>query len=254
MEPVQTPATFFFAPVTVAYALACSLYFLSHRSLWPPQEPPVSTRKWLDLALSFAACAAVLLVGQLYSNGLLIPGADNRRLNALAWIANNALIYSPIFFVLALRKQGLDTVYLSSRNLLPKIAFGLAASLAGIVMFVALRGEWSSLPDIARSAFSLKSFQNFPAVFFEGVALAFLFVRLRWRTGLLFAIGVPSLLFAFAHVPGMVTEGRSFFHILSFSAVTGSITALALFTLERSKDIVWLGLVHYFIDVAIKAF
>lgn len=254
MEPVQTPTAFFFLPVTVAYALVCGLYFLSRRRLWPPQAPSVSTRKWLDLVLAFVACAAILLMGQLYSRGFLIPKADNRWLSALIWMLNNVLIYSPIFAVLAIRRQGFDTIYFSQKNLLSKVAFGLVASLAGVLAFVASRSEWAQLPGVARSAFSLRSLQNFPAVFFEGAALAFLFLRLQWRTNRLLAIGIPCVLFAIAHVPGMVAEGRSFFHIASFSIVTGGITAFVLHTLERSKDIVWLGLVHYFIDVAIKAF
>ena len=40
----------------------------------------------------------------------------------------------------------------------------------------------------------------------------------------------------------------------AYFAVTAVITVAVLHVLERSQDVIWLGLVHYLMDVAIGAF
>ena len=117
-----------------------------------------------------------------------------------------------------------------------------------------LRGELSRLPAILKSAVQLDSLSNFPAIFLENVALAFLFVRLKWAVGVRWAIGVPAVLFALAHVPGSLAEGDPMGHIVTFFFLTGGLTVVILYTAYRSRDIIWLGVVHYMMDIVIKAF
>ena len=62
------------------------------------------------------------------------------------------------------------------------------------------------------------------------------------------------MLFALAHVPGMLADGDPWWHIMLMSICTGSIAVFVLYTSSKVKDIIWLGLVHYFLDVAINAF
>ena len=40
----------------------------------------------------------------------------------------------------------------------------------------------------------------------------------------------------------------------AYFVVTGVVTVAVLHVLERSQDILWLGIVHYLMDVAIGAF
>jgi len=163
------------------------------------------------------------------------------------------LIYSPIFIALIIRKQRLNTVFISTRDIPAKAGFGLAASLLSIVVFIGLRGEWNRFNDIILDAINPETLSSFPAIFFENVAVAFLFVRLKWVMGIKWAIAIPAILFALAHVPGSLAEGDPIGHIVTFFFLTGGLTTFILYTAYRSRDIIWLGFVHYFMDIAIKA-
>ncbi len=256
MEEIMQSNTFFIVPLTISYLSICGLWFLfnKHGKSW--EITPIDTPKkpWIDLILGFVVAVAILAVGQLYSAGYLIPRTQNGLFNNLIWPLNNVLIFSSLFIVLALRKQSLKTVFISRKNLFTKLLFGLIASLVGIFLFIGLRGEWGRLPEIMNHAIQLKTLSNFPAIFFENVAVAFLFVRLKWVVGIKWAIIIPAILFALAHVPGSIAEGDPWSHILTFFFLTGSLTTVILYTAYRSRDIIWLGVVHYLMDVVIKAF
>jgi len=117
-----------------------------------------------------------------------------------------------------------------------------------------LRSEWRRWPAVVGKSLSLDGLSNFVAIFLEGVALAFLFVRLKWVTNLRVALAIPALLFALAHVPGMLSDGDPWWHMVLMSLATGAISRFVLYTCDRLKDIIWIGLVHYFLDAAISAF
>ncbi|MEM7296657.1 MAG: CPBP family glutamic-type intramembrane protease [Bacteroidota bacterium] len=256
MEEIMQSNSFFILPLTVSYLAICGLWFLlnKYRKSWQIVFIDTSKKPWVDLILGIVAAVAILAIGQLYSAGYLIPRIDNELLNRLTWPLNNILIFSPIFIVLILRKQNLKTVFISKRDLPIKLTFGLASSFIGIVLFTALRGEWNRIPEILNHAIQAETLSNFPAIFFENMAVAFLFVRLKWVVGIKWAISIPALLFALAHVPGSLAEGDPWSHILTFFFLTGSLTTVILYTAYRSRDIIWLGVVHYFMDVVIKAF
>lgn len=257
MEDVQTNSVYFFAPVAAAYLFACLAWYVGARAwprLWPPQPESRTARPWLDLALVFVVALAVLGVGQIYRAGYLIPRPDNEYLAALVWTLNNVIIYSPIAIVLWLRKQGPETVYLSRNGLARKVAVGIVLAAASVILFLTLRWELDRLPDIVYRAFTLDALENFLPVFMEGVALAFAFVRLRWAVGVVPALALPALLFAFAHIPGSLANDRSWDYIVAFFFFNGTLTAAILYVVHRSRDIIWLGIVHYFMDVAINAF
>jgi membrane protease YdiL (CAAX protease family) len=256
MEEIMQSNSFFIIPLTIAYGSICGLWFWLDKNgkSWNLESIKSSTHPWLDFGIALVVCIAVMGVGQLFSAGYLIPRTENTIINqALIWPLNNVIIFSPIFLVLIIRKQDLNTIFISTNQILRKLAFGFVASIIGIVIFTIIRGEWTRIPDIFTSAIQLKTLSNFPAIFFENVALAFLFVRLKWAAGTKWAIGVPAVLFAFAHVPGSIAEGDPMGHIVTFFFLTGGLTTFILYTAYRSRDIIWLGVVHYLMDVVIKA-
>jgi hypothetical protein len=67
------------------------------------------------------------------------------------------------------------------------------------------------------------------------------------------AVLIPGLLFALAQVPGQVAEHRTMFEITGFFALNASLVACLFFVADRSQDESWLGILHYFMDVAIAA-
>ena len=249
--------TFFIVPLSIAYLSICGLWFVFDRSgkSWEIESISSSKNPWLDFGVALLACVAVIGIGQLYSAGLLIPRTGYEIINQLViWPLNNVLIFSPIFITMVIRRQDLKTIFISLNDIYIKLGFGFVSALVGVLLFIALRGEWHRFTQILISSLQPKAISNFPAIFFENVALAFLFVRLKWAVGVKWAIGIPAVLFALAHVPGSLAEGDPWSHILTFFFLTGSLTTVILYTAYRSRDIIWLGFVHYLMDVAIKAF
>lgn len=257
MSQVQEVSAFFFLPTAAAYLIACGGWFAVTRfgsGWWPDEEWPTTERRWLDLGLVVVTVVGIMALGQLYREGLLLPHPGDGFLGALAWNANNVIIFAPLFLVLAARRQHPRTAFLSPRGLGKKLALGLGLGVLSVLVFVGLRGELARLPGILVTTVGLDSLRNFFPVFMEGAAVAFVFVRLKWAIGLWPAILLPSLVFALAHVPGSLEAGRSLGYIASFFFFTGGLTSAILYTVQRSRDVVWIGLVHYLMDVAIEAF
>jgi len=247
----------FFLAIIAAYGTACFIWLGIYKlnPVWWPMEvieKPVTRYK--DLWIAVGACIAIMAIGQLYTAGLLIPDGNNRYWSALVWGLNNLLIFSPIFITLYFRKQSLNTVFISTRKMGLKLGFGSLVSLAGLLVFYLLQGGKGGLSDVFQQMFLLDNLKNFPAVFLEGVAIAFLFVRLSWSLGKKWAIAIPALLFALAHLPRSLADGTALPEILMYSLVTASVTVLVLHTCHKSRDIIWLGVIHYMMDIAIGAF
>ena len=91
-------------------------------------------------------------------------------------------------------------------------------------------------------------------MFLEGVAIAFVYERLRWAMGGWASIWVPCLLFAAAHVPRSIESGRPPEEILIWFGFNTLLPAMILLVLRRSRDVIWIFFPHYLLDVAIGAF
>jgi hypothetical protein len=250
MEDIQQSELHFYGPLLIAYTLACALALILFRRLpvrssdYSPEHP------WKELLWSIGAVVGVLVIGQVYTAGHLIPA----RYNPWAWMANNLIIYSPVFVVVLLRGQSMSTLWLSNKHLAQKIGIGSVASFLAMLAFLLLRGEGDRFQPVLAKALSSSGLTNFIAVFLEGVALAFLFIRIRWVSNLAIALAIPSVLFALSHLPGMLADGAPWWHMVLMSLATGSIAVLVLFTCHRTRDIIWIGLVHYIMDAAISAY
>lgn len=255
MEEIQTSTLHFFGPVFAAYTLACAVnwgVWWKYPDWWSveiikPDKP------WADFLMGILAAMGVIGIGRLYSANFLIPRSGNEVIDGWLWMVNNLLIYSPIFLVMIIRRQGLSTAWISLKRLHFKLLTGLVAAMLSLIIFLAFRGEMFRFGSILSSSVRFETFSNFPAIFLEGVAVAFLFVRLSWLWGIRVSIAIPSILFALVHIPGMVAEGDPLIHILIMSVFTCTISIIVLYTCNRTKDVIWLGVVHYLMDVAIVA-
>ncbi len=256
MEEIMQSNAFFMLPLVMCYGVICGMWFLFDRLGWLWKITPIKApeKPRLEFLLAIFAAIAVLGIGRLYAFGWLLPSPDDEIWAGISWMFNNVIIFSPLWLMVVIRKQSLNTILISKDDLIKKAIFGLAVSLLGILIFIGLRNEWGRFPEMLSHAVTFKSLINFPAVFFENVGLAFLFVRFRWAVGAKWAIVIPAIIFAIAHIPGSVAEGDPWSHILSFAILTSSLTVMILYTAYRSRDIIWLGFVHYLVDVAIKAF
>lgn len=255
MQSIQEATLYFFGPVTIAYVAAAALLFLLYKltpSLWTSniQRPE---RPAIEMLLGLAAAITLLLIGNFLRLDKLWSSVA-QPWSGLWWIITNLEIYSPIFIVLAWRKQSLNTVYLSYRGVWVKVLVGLVVGFICSWLFLALRNEPGRFAEVLKSSIQWSSLQNFPAVFLEGVALAFLFVRLQWTLGTRWALLIPAILFALSHVPGAVQQGDSMFTICSFFVVNTALCVLLLRVCQQARDVIFLGMVHYIMDVTIRAF
>ncbi len=256
MDVEQTASLYFFVPLGVAYLASCGIWLAFERfGRWWPQVPEAETRrKWLDLFLVVVVAVCVLGLGQLWRAGLLLPRSGEGVASGIYWTINNLIIYSPVFATLIYRKQGLNSIYLATNGLWVKLAAGAIIGWLTVFIFLALRGQLSLFPRVVSQAFMLQSVVNFLPVFLEGVVLAFAVVRLRWVFGRRIAAIAPSLIFALAHVPGSLESGTGLAAIAAFFVFNTILVAAILLVITKSKDVIWLGLVHYVMDVAIGAF
>jgi hypothetical protein len=256
MDSVQESSGLFFLPLAVAYLSACGGWFLLNRfrpSLWVSPRLGKQSRDYKDLGLALLAVIGILLLGQVYRMGFLLPTKGESWIFRITWIIDNLIIYSPIFVVMWLRKQPLVSIFLSPQGLEKKLGIGLVLGIIAVVLFLLLRDETGRLPEIATKAIEPRRLADFVPVFLEGVAVAFLFVRLRWAFGLLSALLIPALLFALAHVPGQMAAGTSFPEMASFFVVNTGLVAVVLYIVQRSEDVIWIGIVHYLMDIATNA-
>ncbi len=255
MQDPQTASVFFFMPVAAAYLAACGGWLIYDRvGRGRVAEPPLPTsdRPVLDFLLTLAAAAGILLLGSVYRQGWLLPAGPTAA-GRFGWMVDNLIIFSPIAAVLWMRRQGTDTIFLSSHRWFEKILLGLGLGVVSVSIYLGLRGEISELPQVLAASVAPDKLVDFLPVFLEGVAVAFGFVRFRWLVGMIPALIVPAAVFAAAHIPGQLADERTMGTIVAFFLFNTALAAAILWVVQRSRDVIWLGMVHYLMDIAIRA-
>ena len=256
MPEVQEATSLFFVPTAAAYLGACGGWLAIERygrDFWPARRESTTDRRYLDLGLLVAAPAAILLLGQVYRAGYLLPTSGGAW-GAIGWQLDNLIIYSPIAAVLWYRRQSPATVYLALDGLWRKIVTGTVLALGAVLVFLLARGEMARAQEVFGGVLSGANWRNFLAVFLEGVALAFGFVRLRWVVGLTAALVIPSVLFAAAHIPRQIEAERALWEMGAFFAFNVALAAAILYVVARSQDVIWIAIVHFWMDIATRAF
>ena len=255
-EQIQSATGDFFVPIAAAYVAVCVTWLITkklagHR--WPDEAPIETDRPWLDLGMIFVAIAGAFGLGEAYRRNLLIPDLAGPW-SAISTTLNLCIPYAPIILILAIRRQNLATLWISNRAMTWKITTGSLAAVAGVMIFLALRAELARLPHVANGFLELHSWIHAPAVFLEAVAVAFVFTRLRWVCHPLLALVIPCLLFALAHVPSGIAGDRTGFEIAMFFVFNTSLAMFIFSVVMRSRDVIWIFIPHFVLDMAIEAF
>jgi len=255
-EPAQPASLRFFLPVVCAYLLACGgwIALAKLKLVGRPRTPfPISAKPWLDLGLGGIAVVGILVLGCAFRSGWLLPRGPG-SLSTIYWTLNNLIIFSPVFIVVAVRRQGLETLLLPRDGVLRDAVAGIALGVASAVLYLGLRGEVAKLPAVLSGVVDPKNVANFVPVFLEGVGLAFLFVRIRWAIGHRPALLISGFLFAAAHIPRQMAASSPLGTIIAFFILNMLLVPAILHVTFLSRSILWIGMVHYVLDVATRAF
>lgn len=253
------PDTIFLTAITVSYVSAgiTMLMLIKYKPGWWAKGIVVvkPARKYLDFALSVGAAACIFLTGWLYNHNYLLPESRQKGHFSITWCINNLIIFSPIFIILKIRNQPLSSIYLSCKETGKKLLWGILLSFFSCSLYLLLMGRVNELAIFFGNDLFLPHYlENFPAVFLEGVAVIFVFTRFKNMTGSFIAILTASVLFAASHVPSGIANGSSFVTISIFFVFNTLLPSFILFSVIKTKDIIWIGIVHYCMDVAIGAF
>src|SRR5262249_44783979 len=161
---------------------------------------------------------------------------------------NQIIIFSPIFLLLAIRRQGLDTAWLPLDRVWQRLLVGLGLALLAILAFTATRAGSDSWLTVVPRVYSPKNLSFAVEVFCEDVAIAILFVRFQATVGALLGIILVALLFAAAHLPTLIALGVPLGQTL-FLLLDAGLGVLALAVLRRAQDIWWFWCVHFAMDM-----
>ncbi len=255
-ETIQQTDTEFMVPVAAAYLVVCITWWVSKYlagEKWESEEKPETDHRWLDLLMMFVGIVGVFAAGQAYRAGLRIPDLP-QSWQYLTVAINLCIPFLPLFFVLLVRRQSFLTIWISWRAIHWKLATGILSAIVGLATWLTIGNQWERLGEIARDSVTLHSLAHAMPVFMEGVAIAFVFVRLRWVAPNWLAILIPSLLFAAAHIPRFTETDQSLLAVAIFVGFNTAVAAMAFTTALRARDIIWIAIPHYIMDIAIGAF
>lgn len=239
-----------YSPLYLAYAAALIAWFLATQlfpKLWPASANASFKHPWREFGYALLACIMIPLIGQLYMRGFKFsaPGA----LAPLAEAVNQIIIFSPIWILLWLRRQGLDTVWIPRSYVPQRLAVGLVLSQIALLVFATAKFRLADYPSLVVDVYRWGHFGLAVQVFLEDAAIALLMCRLAaaMRNPSLAAPAV-GFLFAAGHVPTMISEGVALGGMMSL-LFDFLLATFAIRALQRGRDIWWFWCVHFSIDM-----
>jgi hypothetical protein len=239
----------YYVALVAAYSAALLVWLVICRmvpQLWKPVPSPSFSQPWKEFGWALIAAVGILALGQLYQHHMLLPESGAFRIPAE--VLNQALIFSPVFSLLALRRHDVSTVWIRKDRVWLRLAIGLALAVFAIRIFTLVRSGAYLWLAVTRDVYHPKNLGYAAQVLGEDIAIAMLLVRLSAAIRPVWAILVTAALFAAGHIPGLLHSGaraQEFVGlILDFALVAGMITAL-----RRSADIWWFWCIHFAMDM-----
>jgi len=239
---------FHYIALMLSYASIAGLWFIINKIVVKPwgEDFSVSFQKpWLEFIYAILAVFAILGIGQLYVRGMLIPNDNNNFVDAL----NQILIFSPTIFLIAIRKQSIETIWLPKSNIPVRIIWGLILSLTSLFIYWLFRKDAASIASIVTNTYHPKNISHIVQVFMEDITIALVFVRLAAWIGRKWSIVIVAFLFAAGHIPALMSGGASLAEISSL-IIDASIGIIVLSAVSKSKDVWWFFLVHFVLDMS----
>ncbi len=233
----------------ISYGSAVAVWFGIARlapSIWPKTEPAAFAKPWRELGWAFVAVIAVILVGQVYQQGIRLP--SDGAFGGIFESINQFIIFCPVILMLLWRRQPFSTVWLSGNKSLTKLALGIGIALFAILIFTMVRTGSDSFFQVVSRTYHYQNIQHMVQVFMEDITIAFLFIRFRAVLKLRGSIILVAALFAAGHIPVMISQGYSFAELGSL-LLDASLGVGLVYTLQRSSDVIWFWCIHFAMDM-----
>ncbi len=231
-----------------AYAFGLLAWHFSqrHRAVVPDAAEPGSTRPAFEFLLVILAVVGTILIGQVYQADYLLPESGSWR--PLTGAINQVLIFAPILALVPFRGQPWTSAWIPAQGRGRSILWGLGIAIAAILLHLGLRGLLSRTGEVLLSVYHPKNFHLMVQVLLEDLAIAIAFVRLQQWIGKTSAMIVVGSLFALAHIPAMLAEGFQASQLIGLSLDAG-LTIAVLWVLSYHRNILWLWMLHYAMDM-----
>jgi hypothetical protein len=217
-----------------------------HGQLWPRRQSPSFAHPWREVGFALLACGVIVILGQVYVHGYRFKaqGAFEHPVDAL----NQVIIFSPIFLLLAIRRQGPGTAWLPADRVWQRLLVGVGLALLAILAFTLTRTGSPDWLTVVPRVYSPRNLSFAVQVFCEDVAVAILLVRFQAAVGARLSVLLVAFLFAAAHLPTLIALGVPLGETL-FLFLDAGLGVLALVVLRRSQDVWWFWCLHFAMDM-----
>jgi hypothetical protein len=231
-----------------AYFVALAAWWIVRRFVpsWPASPAPAFAHPMRELLYALLGGVGVIAIGMLWSRGIRIP--EQGSLRPLAAALNQLLIFAPILLVPILRRQGRDTAWLGGGRIGYRIAVGLVLGAVSVLVYSYLRIGAAPAWVILARMFQYDQLDKLVQVLLEDLTIAILFVRLAAKIGDGWAVCGVAALFAAGHIPALLASGASLGSLGSL-LVDCALAVGVLYSLAKSRDILWFWPIHFMLDL-----
>lgn len=208
------------------------------------------TRSWKGLIILVIAGALTLMMGRLYSAGLLIPPYSMGKIR-LSETGNQLLIYSPFILYAYLQVRKRRSILLPAHKWHARLLVGLVLSLVSVIVFTMLTGK-RTLTAVLSDVYNVKNLHFAAQIFFEDLLIAMLLASFNLaigRRGTAIGVIAVSFMFAYGHLPSRLDDGvvlTTALFDLTLDAMLGIGICIAIM---RSKDFLWFWPIHFAMDM-----
>lgn len=243
----------YYVALSVGYTIALVGWFVIN--LWKPEiwrahAEVQFQHPWREVLWALLAGIAMVAIGQLYAQGLLVP--EIRPVKPLASSVNQVIIFSPFLLLLLIRRQSVATAWLPPRLPWLRLGIGMLLALCAITTFVLVRRPDSSLAEILPNVYHPKNLGYAVQVFFQDISIAIVLVRFKAAVGqkwFLVALVAVALLFSASHYPLKISQGLSYLSATREVLIDALLVSAVVYVLQRSRDILWFWPVHFAMDM-----
>ena len=232
-----------------AYSAALTGWWIARRyvRLWPASPTPHFEHPLREFLYAVLGGIGVIAIGMLWSRGIRLP--EQGALRPVAASLNQLVIFCPILLVPLIRRHGRDTAWLGGTKVLYRIAVGLLLGAVAILMYSYLRIDAAPFWVILSRFFVYDHLGKLLQVLLEDLAIAILIVRLAARVGDFRAAFGVAALFVAGHIPALLSAGAGMSDIGSL-LIDFCLALGILFTLTKSRDVLWFWPLHFMLDMA----